>query len=60
MKKRNHVTYSGGPDLRPGEFPDFEINFRRSILFALLQRKQLTREQYERCAERLAGRSRGG
>lgn len=62
MKTKKYLPlYSEGSGLRPGEFPDFEAVFQRSVLFALLQRKQLTREQYEKCVERLVPKpGRGG
>lgn len=62
MKTKKYLPlYSEGDGPGPGEFPDFEAVFQQSVLFALLQRKQLTREQYEKCMQRLAPRpGRGG
>ncbi len=54
MKNEGYVPdYTKEPDVDLKEFRAFHINFQKSVLLSLLERKSLTQAQYECCMEKV-------
>ena|GEM_PF-3668305 len=55
MRKKNEYTYVGSPvsKITKEDNADFILNYQRSVLLALVERKLLTPTQCEQCIEEL-------